>query len=192
MFLWCKKVNVFVSRKRWFWSQSESFSQKSEISSRYPLIKNDDKETWTVKVNKKGEIQYQNRTHYYLFWESKSYTRYSQEEGFVIKGEDCFSFFEEKLAFLGFNEREANDFITFWCPFMEHSKYVAINFQGSDYDSDYPLIIEPKPDKIKRIFITYKLINEKIEIPEQNLSEFQIGDRKGFLVFEWGGCEIFD
>ena len=167
-------------------------AKKGEISSRYPIIKSEDSETWAVKVNKKGEIQYHNRTHYYLFWEVKSNFKFKQEEGFVIKGEDSFSFFEEKLAFFGFNEREANDFITFWCPLMEHSKYVSINFQGKDYDSNFPLIIDPKPDTIRRIFMTFKLIDEKIEIPEQNLSQFQIRDRKGFMALEWGGCDISD
>lgn len=98
--------------------------------------------------------------------------------------------FEEKLHYLGFKDNEANDFITYWVPKMEHSKYVLINFQDEDYDKRAPLTVEPKPDYLKRIFMTFKLIQEKQEIPVQNLEKYKIKERKGFFVFEWGGSQV--
>ena len=128
-----------------------------EITSIYPLIKNNDNNTWIVKANRNGEIIYRNRKHYYLFWECLFNKSFRVDECFVIKGDQCYQFFEEKLQYLGFKENEANDFITYWCPKMEHSKYVLINFQGEDYDRRAPLKIEPKPDCVIRIFVTFKL-----------------------------------
>ena len=160
-----------------------------KITSIYPVIKGNDKNTWIVKANKNGEIFYNDRKHYYLFWECLFNKEFVIDEGFVINGQKCYEFFEEKLQYLGLNEREANDFITYWCPKMEHSKYVAIKFQDEDYDKRVPLTVEPKPDSIKRIFMTFKLLDEQISIPAQNLEKYKIEERKGFFVLEWGGAQ---
>lgn len=167
----------------------EMKKEEGEITSIYPVIKGN-KKTWIVKANKNGEIIYNNRKYYYLFWECLFNKSFKIEEGFCIEGQKCFEFFEEKLDFLGLSEKEANDFITYWCPKMEKSKYVLICFQDVDYTSRVPLLIDPKPDSMKRIFMTFKLIHEKIDIPVQNLEKYKIEERKGFFVLEWGGAQI--
>ena len=164
--------------------------EDGEITSIYPRIKDDESNTWIVKANRNGEIDYNNRKHYYLFWECLFNESFNIDEGFVIKGDQCYQFFEEKLQFLGFKDNEANDFITYWCPRMEHSKYVLINFQGEDYDRRAPLKIEPNTDRIIHIFMTFKLLDEFISIPIQDIEKFKIEDRKGFFVLEWGGSQI--
>lgn len=164
--------------------------EDGEITSRYPLINNDKSQTWKVKANRNGEITYNNRKHYYLFWECLFNKSFEIDEGFIIEGRQSYQFFEEKLQYLGFKENEANDFITYWCPKMEHSKYVKIKFEGEEYEKRAPLIIEPKPNCIKRIFVTFKLLDERETIPVQNIDKFKIGERNGFLVLEWGGTQI--
>ena len=148
--------------------------EDGEITSIYPVIKGNDKNTWIVKANKNGEILYNNRKHYYLFWECLFNKPFKIDKGFVIEGSKCYEFFEEKLQYLGLKENEANDFITYWCPKMEHSKFVLINFQDEDYDQRAPLTVEPKPDSIKRIFMTFKLLKESISVPVQNIEKFRI------------------
>lgn len=165
-----------------------------QITSRYPVISPKDDQTenyWKVTVNKEGEIFYNGRKHYYLFWECLFEKSFQIKEGFVIKGEKCFEFFEEKLSYLGLNEREANDFITYWCPQMENSKFVLIAFQGEQYTSRAPLIIDPSPEKVHRIFMTFKLIDKELNIPAQDLSPFRLESRNGFFVLEWGGAMIY-
>lgn len=173
-------VNVKVDMKK----------EDGEITSIYPVIKESDNKTWIVKANKNGEIVHNGRKHYYLFWECLFNKSFKMEEGFVIEGNKCYEFFEEKLQYLGLKENEANDFITYWCPKMEKSNFVLINFQDEDYDKRAPLNIEPKPDSMKRIFMTFKLLEEKISVPAQNLEKFRINERKGFFVLEWGGSEV--
>ena len=162
-----------------------------EITSIYPLINENDNNTWIVKANKNGQITYKNRKHCYLFWECLFNKSFDMNEGFVIEGKKSYEFFEQKLEYLGFKENEANDFITYWCPRMEHSKYVFISFQGEEYNKRAPLNIEPKPDCLKRIFMTFKLLDEKITVPEQNIDQFKINERKGFFVLEWGGSQVY-
>lgn len=38
--------------------------------------------------------------------------------------------------------------------------------------------------------MTFKLVQKKEEIPLQNLEKFQIKERKGFFVLEWGGSQV--
>lgn len=102
--------------------------EDGEITSRYPVIQDNENNTWLVKANRNGELVYNNRKHYYLFWKCLFNKSFSIDEGFVIKGNQCYQFFEEKLQYLGFKENEANDFITYWCPKIKHSKYVLIKF----------------------------------------------------------------
>ena len=162
-----------------------------EITSIYTLINENDNNTWIVKANKNGQITYKNRKHCYLFWECLFNKSFDMKEGFLIEGKKSYEFFEQKLEYLGFKENEANDFITYWCPRMEHSKYVFISFQGEEYNKRAPLNIEPKPDCLKRIFMTFKLLDEKITVLEQNIDQFKINERKGFFVLEWGGSQVY-
>jgi hypothetical protein len=38
-----------------------------------------------------------------------------------------------------------------------------------------------------RVFMVWKKLDKKIDIPEQKIEKF---NRKGFSVIEWGGTEI--
>jgi len=107
--------------------------------------------------------------------------------GFVVRGEDTISFLQEKLAQLGLTPREYNEFIVYWYPLMKNNPYNLIHFAGREYTDAAPLTITPKPDSLLRVFMVYKPLTEKIELPAQSLSSFE---RRGFTVVEWGGTEI--
>ena len=107
--------------------------------------------------------------------------------GFVVRAEDTISFLQEKLAKLGLTPREYNEFIVYWYPLMKNNPYNLIHFAGTEYTDAAPLTITPAPDSLLRVFMVYKPLTEKINVPEQSLSSFE---RKGFSVVEWGGTEI--
>lgn len=50
-----------------------------------------------------------------------------------------------------------------------------------------PLDINPKPDTIIRILMTFKGLEKPIDVTEQKL---QTPKRTGFTAVEWGGTEI--
>ena len=125
---------------------------------------------------------------YSLYWEGKGYNLNNVNEGFVIKGEDTVNFLEEKLELLGLNEREAEEFIIYWLPLMEHNNYNYIRFATkNEIDSYMPLIVNPKPDTVIRILMEFLPLNKKISVKEQKLEKVE---RKGFTVVEWGGTLI--
>lgn len=121
----------------------------------------------------------------YLFWESKDYMSSNSKEGFIVLTTELTDFFKEKLNILGLNENEISDFLDFWIPILSKDKYYFIYFYDKQsQDDSAPLIIDPKPDTIIRVFFDSKPLSQPIDIEEQKLIRVE---RKGFTVTEWGG-----
>ena len=156
-----------------------------ELTCTYPEYKNG----WDVVAYPDGTLV-DNATgeeYSYLFWEGNSDTEYDLSKGYVIAGEDTAKFLEEKLAELGLNRTEANEFIVYWLPKMQSNSYNLITFQNDIYTNLAKLEITPNPDSVLRVFMAYKALDEQIEIEEPVIEPFE---RKGFTVIEWGGAEI--
>ncbi len=50
-----------------------------------------------------------------------------------------------------------------------------------------PLEINPKPDMLIRVLMTFKGLDRPIEVEGQKL---ETPERNGFVAIEWGGTEI--
>ena len=163
--------------------------KEDKLSYTYP--KYEDK--WEVVAKPNGDLidKKTGRNLYSLYWEGKNTKKYNNEtleEGFCVKGEDTVKFLEEKLAILGLNERETEEFIIYWLPKMESNKYNYIRFQTKEeIEENMPLEISPKPDTTIRIMMEFKALDEEIQVKEQ---EIQRVERKGYIAVEWGGTEI--
>lgn len=152
----------------------------------YPKYKNE----WNVTAYKDGNLidNQTGRSLYGLYWEGNKEPSAIKNEGFVIKGEETISFLEEKLAELGLTEREANEFIIYWLPKLEHNKYNYIHFASlEEINKTMPLEINPQPDTIIRVLMEYKKLDQPIKVEKQ---QFKTSIRKGFTLVEWGGTEI--
>lgn len=136
-----------------------------------------------------GRLEMNGRSYRCLFWEAEGGFEPDLSAGFVVKGEDTAEFLEGKLAEIGLNEDEANDFIIYWLPRMESNKYNIISFQTDNYIAAFPLEISPKPDSQLRVFMAFKGTDRPVELPEQTFDTFE---RTGFAAVEWGGCQIRD
>ena len=105
----------------------------------------------------------------------------------MVAGKDTEAFLEEALAQLGLTSREANEFIIYWLPRMEHNAWNLISFDTSVYQENATLTVYPAPDSLLRVFMTWQALDAPIEIAAQILPTFE---RTGFTVVEWGGAEI--
>ena len=152
----------------------------------YPKYEN----LWEVLAKPNGDLidLKTGRNLYALYWEGKNEVKPNMKEGFIVKGEDTIKFLEEKLAILGLNEREQEEFIVYWLPKLESNKYNFISFQTmEEINENMPLEISPKPDTIIRVLMEFKGLEKEIEVKEQKL---ETPVREGFTVVEWGGTEI--
>ena len=152
----------------------------------YPRF-NEGNNTWKVKANPNGDIEINNRKYPYLFYECGSYIAQETNEGFIVKDSNAIEFLEEKLKYLGLNDKEMTDFITFWLPVLLKNKLSICTFQTQAFFEHIPMNVSPKPDTLIRIFLTIKKIDSPVEIKEQKLEHHE---RKGFTVVEWGGSSF--
>lgn len=143
---------------------------------------------WKVTAEPDGVLTDANRmTYNYLYWEGDYNCSYDMSKGFCVKGSETAAFLEKALAELGLTRKEANEFIIYWLPMMENNRYNVISFQKESYEEHAKLEIEPTPDTVIRVFMTWYGSKKPIELePQQLLAP----ERKGFTVVEWGGSEI--
>lgn len=163
-----------------------SVSNPQYLTTTYPKYE----KYWKVLAKPNGDLidLKTGRNLYALYWEGKNANKTNMTEGFVIKGTDTAKFLEEKLEILGLNEREAEEFIIYWLPKLEHNEYNYIYFENIQEISEYmELNINPKPDTLIRVVMEFKALEKPIEVKEQKLVKVE---RKGYTIVEWGGTEI--
>jgi len=165
---------------------------KGKIMSTYPAYA----DNWTVIADPDGTLfnVKDNRTYQYLFWDglySFPKEHYQYQSGFYVKSEEYVSFLQNKLAHIGLNEREINDFIVYWLPVMSKYSNCFVHFRIND-NIGGSSVLETKPaaETTIRVFMEFSgidNINSVHKLPEQTLPAFT---RKGFTLVEWGGAEI--
>lgn len=160
---------------------------KDQITFTYPLYENG----WNIIADPNGDIKLNNETYNYLFWEGTHKTNLDSkffEEGFVVEGKNITEFLENELDFLGFTSKERADFITFWAPRMMGNAFNFIKFMfNEECNQIAELKIEPHPDNLNRIYMSWCPLNAPLQTNAQKLTTF---NRKGFDILEWGGEQI--
>ena len=108
----------------------------------------------------------------------------SFNEGFYVTSENAIEFLEEKLSYIGLNDRERNEFIMYWLPILEKNGKNLVYFELTNERNSYSKInISPKVDSMLRIAIHVKRVNSEVNIKEQKLTKF---NRVGVSGVEWG------
>jgi hypothetical protein len=166
-----------------------SLHPKGKIDFSYPEYKSG----WKITADTNGTILSEGKQYHYLFWEGKidfDETKINMNEGFIVGKNNLIEFFEKKLSQMGLNSKEIEDYITYWCPRMDSCQKTFIRFMfNEEYNKYASLTIEPKPDKVFRVFMLWKGLEDGVttKVKEQTLSSFT---RSGFTVVEWGGGQI--
>lgn len=159
-----------------------SFEHPEILKTTYPKFK----DKWNVKAKSNGDLYDDNGRYYYgLYWDEERIHTVDFSTGFYVDGKNAIEFLEEKLDYIGLNEREANEFITYWLPILENNKKSLVYFELTEERESYNKInIDPKPDTLLRIVIHIKKVDKKTNIKEEYLTHTK---RNGFTAVEWGG-----
>ena len=141
---------------------------------------------WDVKAHSNGDLYDSNGAYYYaLYWDEKQVHSVDFSTGYYVEKDNAITFLEKKLSYIGLSRREANEFIMYWLPVLEKNEKSLVYFELTEERESYnKLNISPQPDSMLRLVIHIKKVDQKINIPKQNLTKFQ---RKGFVAVEWGG-----
>lgn len=156
-----------------------------ELTGTTPLISKN--RTWSMEVDKDSAITSNDKQYSYLYWEGRSGKQFDLRTGFNVRGSETEQFLRDKLDFLGLNEKERNDFISYWLPKMKNNKYNIIHFATNEYTGQARLTAKPAPDSMQRVFMVFKGADEAVDVEEQQLEFFS---RRGSTLIEWGGAEL--
>ncbi len=159
-----------------------TFDDPSVLETTYPKYNNG----WEVTAKKDGSLYDKKGNYYYaLYWDEEKIHTADFKEGFYVTKDNAIDFLEEKLSYIGLNDKERNEFIMYWLPILEKNKKSLVYFELTEERNSYSKInINPKPDSTLRIVIHIKKVNKKPKIKEEILIPFE---RRGFTVVEWGG-----
>ena len=130
-----------------------------------------------------------NKELYSLYYEAIPEVGYEvKDDGFVVEGKDVAEFLDEKLEVLGLNAKEREEFIVYWLPILEGNKYNYIRFATKEeINENTPLEITPAPQTLIRVMMTFKGLDNPIDVKEQELTRVE---RNGYTVVEWGGVNL--
>ena len=131
------------------------------------------------------------QTYPYIYWAGnlKYNSLPNVDEGWILSKNEVVDFLNTTLTGVGLNAAEKNDMLSFWLPKMlkEDAPYYKISFvQTQDMNKFVPMSINPMPDTVFRIFLTYQPLGSlPVTLPTaQKLNKLE---RNGFTVVEWGG-----
>lgn len=146
---------------------------------------------WTVTAELDGTLtdKTSGKKYDYIFWEPSDNTEYDWSEGYVIKGSGTETFLRDILPKMGLKKTEYEEFIEYWLPRMQKNRYKLITFQTDRYTESARLTVDPKPDSVLRVFMTFRAVDGPVEVARPKIEPFI---RKGFTVVEWGGAEIVE
>lgn len=136
---------------------------------------------WNVFVELSGKID---NKYEYLFYEGKLTDYPKSKIGWSVASSELWNFFPIVMNQYGFNEKEIKDFVDYWQEHLPKSEYCdIIPVTNQEVEKEFALIIEPKPDKVLRVWFYIIPTNHKKDLTSPLIPKFE---RKGFTVTEWG------
>ncbi|MBR6866579.1 MAG: hypothetical protein IKM80_05035 [Bacilli bacterium] len=164
---------------------SVTFVNEEMLTTTYPKYDGG----WNIHLKEDGTftIPGSDREYYALYYEAESTYECTFDEGFYVTKENAISFLEEKMDYMGFTNRETDEFIMYWLPILESNEKSLVYFeQTEERNEDAPLVFSTEPDTLIRTMIHIKKVDAATTIKEQALTHYE---RTGFTVTEWGGVE---
>lgn len=130
-------------------------------------------------------------TYPYIYWSGKSADNSypNVTGGWIVERQSLPKFLQEKLNEMGLTANESTDMISYWVPKMneKNAPYYKVGFvQTREMNAFVPMMINPQPDSVLRIFLDWKALANK---PTQALNPQHLDKfiRHGFTYVEWGG-----
>ncbi len=154
------------------------------------------KETgWNVKAYPDGTVQQlsneaieQSRIYPYLFYEALLDKGYNPAKGWVITRENITDELNIILSQLGLNEKESDDFLSYWVPRLIGKPYYFAGLAPSqDVNDQEVLMINPTPVNIIRVRLIFEGLDYPISVSAPDLTQVK---RSGFTVVDWGGSVV--
>ena len=162
-----------------------TYVQEERLLTTYPKYE----DGWNIHLKEDGTFTLpgSDREYYALYFDEIGNYETDWNEGFYVTKDNAISVLEEKMDFIGYTNREVDEFIMYWLPILENNEKSLIYFEQTEIrNEECPLTFSVMPDTLIRTIMHIKKVNEETPIKEQTLTHYE---RSGFTVTEWGGVE---
>ena len=162
-----------------------TYVEEERLLTTYPKYDNG----WDMHLKEDGNftIKGSDREYYALYFDEIGDFEWDWSEGFYVTKENAITILEEKMDYIGYTNREVDEFIMYWLPVLENNEKSLIYFeQTEERNEECPLEFSVTPTSLIRTLIHIKKVDEETPIKEQELRHYE---RTGFTVVEWGGVE---
>jgi hypothetical protein len=128
----------------------------------------------------------------YLYWAGNVDGEYpTPTGGWVVEKDNLHDFLQSKLQFMGLNQTEQQDMLSYWVPKMlqKNTPYYRISFfQNAQMNAFIPMQVYPRPNSTLRVFLDWAPLRT---LPDTKLQPQQLSPfvRRGFTMVEWGGLD---
>lgn len=145
-------------------------------------------EGWHVRATTTGQIIADKKVYPYLYYEADLTNGYEPHEGWIIAKESLKVRLAGILTTLGLNEREKDDFLTYWMPRLNNKPYYFVGFvPQTEIEKQETLTLSQNPETKIRIRLIFEGLDVPIFIQAPTLSSPQ---RIGFTLVDWGGSLV--
>ena len=162
-----------------------TYVQDERLLTTYPKYE----DGWNIRLKEDGTftLKGSEREYYALYFDEIGNYETDWSEGFYVTKENAISFLEEKMDYIGYTNRETDEFIMYWLPVLENNEKSLIYFeQTEERNEECPLEFSVEPDTTIRTLMHIKKVDTPVEMVPQELTHVE---RSGFTVTEWGGLE---
>ncbi len=162
-----------------------TYVQEERLLTTYPKYE----DGWNIHLREDGTFTLpgSEREYYALYFDEIGNYKTDWSEGFYVTKDNVISVLEEKMDFIGYTNREVDEFIMYWLPILENNEKSLIHFEQTEIrNEECPLTFSVMPDTLIRTIMHIKKVDEEVSIKEQTLTHYE---RNGFTVTEWGGLE---
>ena len=162
-----------------------AYVEEERLLTTYPKYENG----WNIHLQEDGTftVPGSDREYYALFFDETLDFEVDFSTGFYVTKDNAISFLEEKMDYMGFTNRETDEFIMFWLPILENNEKSLVYFeQTEERNEECPLEFSVEPETLIRTIIHIKKVDGPTNIQEQQLIH---QERTGFTVTEWGGSQ---
>ena len=162
-----------------------TYVQEERLLTTYPKYE----DGWNIHLREDGTFTLpgSSREYYALYFDEIGNYKTDWSEGFYVTKDNAISVLEEKMDFIGYTNKEVDEFIMYWLPILESNEKSLIYFEQTEIrNEECPLTFSVMPDTLIRTIMHIKKVDEEVSIKEQTLTHYE---RNGFTVTEWGGVE---
>lgn len=144
---------------------------------------------WKVTAYPDGTIEQSGKQYPYLYYEANIKNLSVPKEGWLVKKEELPLFFDEKLAYLGLNTQESQDFKEYWIPKLTNKPYYFVTVVSQDeLNRKETLLFSKNPDTLIRVRMIFEGLEKPVSVMPLVLPE--VKKRDGFTAVDWGGGEL--